>query len=98
MRAPLIVCVLAASMFAACGSSHVDTAKYTCGEFNKSLRTKGDDSSGTFIRDLRTEANLGQDAKTEQREITIGIIVACRGKAGNKTPGDEAITTAKKIK
>jgi hypothetical protein len=83
---------------AACGDTHVDTAKYTCGEFNKSLRTKGDNTAGTFIRDLRSKANLGQDTKTEQREITFGIIFACNRKPAVATPGKQAIATAKQIK
>jgi hypothetical protein len=90
--------VVALCALTACGSSHVDTAKYTCAQFNKSLRTKGDNSAGTFIRDLRSKANLGQDEKTERRELTLGIIFACRGKAGSTTPGNEAIKTAKLVK
>jgi hypothetical protein len=82
----------------ACGDTHVDTAKYTCGEFNKSLRTKNDNSAGTFIRDLRSKANLGQDANTERREVTVGIILACRQKPAATTPGKQAIATAQQIK
>jgi hypothetical protein len=83
---------------AACGDTHVDTAKYTCGQFNKSLQTKNDNSAGTFIRDLRSKANLGQDANTERREITVGIILACRQKPTATKPADAAIATAKQIK
>ncbi len=93
----LILPVLA---LAACGSSSkdVDTAGYTCAEFNKSLRTKGDNTGGQYINKLRTEAKLGQDKKTERREITLGIYFACRGKPGSTKPADTAIATAKKIK
>lgn len=83
---------------AACGSDNVDTATYTCGDFNKSLRIKGDNSSGNFINQLRKDAKLGQDEKTERREITIGIIFACRGHAPSTKPADKAIAAAKLIK
>ena len=91
---------LAVLALAACGSSNskVDTATYTCGDFNKSLRTKGDNSSGTYINALRKEADLGQNAKTEQREITLGIISTCRGKPASTKPADDAIKVAKRIK
>jgi hypothetical protein len=93
----LAIAVLA---LAACGSSSdkVDTATYTCGDFNKSLRTKGDNSSGAYINALRKEANLGQDTKTEQREITLGIISTCRGKPASTKPADDAIKVAKQVK
>jgi hypothetical protein len=91
---------LAVLALSACGSSStkVDTATYTCGDFNKSLRTKGDDTSGAYINALRKEANLGQDTKTEQREITLGIISTCRGKPASTKPADDAIKVAKQIK
>jgi hypothetical protein len=89
---------LAVLALAACGSNKVDTATYTCGDFNKSLRTKGDDSSGAYINALRKEADLGQDTKTEQREITLGIISTCRGKPASTKPADDAIKVAKQIK
>jgi hypothetical protein len=98
MRLPvasLALCVLA---LAACGNKDVDTAGYTCGQFNTSLKTKGDDSAGNYINQLRKDADLGQDEKVERREITLGIIVACRGQAAGKKPANEAIATAKKIK
>jgi hypothetical protein len=91
----LLVAVLG---LAACGDAHVDTSKYTCGQFNKSLRTKGDNSAGTFIRDLRSKANLGQDQTTERRELTVGIIFACRQKSAATAPGEKAIAIAKQIK
>jgi hypothetical protein len=98
MRLPasfLALCVLA---LAACGNKEVDTATYTCGQFNKSLHTNGDDTAGTFINQLRKEADLGQDEKVERREITVGIIVACRGEPAKTKPANEAIATAKEIK
>ena len=99
MRSSAALLVAACALvLAACGNKDVDTAKYTCGQFNKSLRTKGDDSAGTFINQLRADAKLGQDEKVERREISLGIILACRGKPASKTPSDEAIATAKKIK
>jgi hypothetical protein len=85
---------------AACGdkSTPVNTASYTCGQFNKSLRTKGDNTSGTFINQLRKQAGLGQDQKVERREITLGIYFACRGKPGSTRPAKAAVATAKQIK
>ena len=95
LAAFLMLCVLG---FAACGTKDVNPAGYTCGEFNKSLKTKGDDTAGNFINRLREDADLGQDDKVERREITLGVILACRGKAATTKPADEAIATAKQIK
>src|SRR4051794_39591242 len=83
---------------AACGPAHVDTAKYTCAQFTKSLHTKGDNSAGTFINALRKQAKLGEPEKTEQRQITLGIAVTCRGKPGSTKPGAKAIAIAKAMK
>ena len=94
----VILIVLPVMALAGCGTSHVDTASYTCGDFNKSLKTKGDDSAGTFIRDLRGEAKLGQSQKTEEREITAGIIFACRNEPASTKPRTEAISIARKLK
>jgi hypothetical protein len=93
----LVFPVLALS---ACGgkSTPVNTASYSCGQFNKSLRTKGDNTSGTFINQLRKQAGLGQDQKVERREITLGIYFACRGKPGSTRPAKAAVATAKQIK
>ena len=46
MRLPVALPALCVLALAACGSKDVDTASYTCGQFNKSLRTKGDDTAG----------------------------------------------------
>jgi hypothetical protein len=93
------VLLLAALGLAACGGSKdVDTASYTCADFSKSLRTKGDDSAGNYINQLRKDADLGQSTKVEQREITLGILIACRGKPGSTKPANAAIATAKKVK
>src|SRR5437763_268011 len=93
----LLVPALAVS---ACGSKtkNVDTASYTCGQFSKSLATKGNNSAGNFINQLRKEANLGQDAKTERREVTLGIYFACRGKPASTKPADPAVKSAQQIK
>ena len=98
MRLPAVFLALCVLVLAACGTKDVDAAAYTCGQFNKSLKTKGDDTAGNFINQLRDDADLGQDEKVERREITLGIIVACRGESASKKPADEAIATAKKIK
>jgi hypothetical protein len=90
--------LIPALLLCACGNKKVDTAGYTCGEFNKSLRTKGDDSAGTFINELRTQAKLGQSEKVERSEITLGIIVTCRGKPASTKPADGAVSIAKQIK
>ena len=91
--------VLPALALSACGGDKsVDTATYTCADFNKSLATKGDITAGNFINGLRKQANLGQSAQLERREITLGIYFACRGKPGSTKPADAAIATAKQIK
>ena len=101
MRRPdlALLLITPALLLSACGRGEkVDTATYTCAEFNKSLRTKDDNTSGQFINRLRDKADLGQDEKIERREITFGIIVACRGEAGSTRPADEAIATAKQLR
>jgi hypothetical protein len=100
MRARLAaLLVLPAFALAACGGTKdVDTANYTCGQFNKSLHTKGDDSAGNFINGLRKKAKLGQSEKLERSEITFGIILSCRGKPASTKPADHAVTIAKGIK
>ena len=98
---PLACALLAAVVsLSACGSSgkSVDTATYTCADFNKSLATKGDDTAGRFINDLREQAKLGEDAKTERRQVAAGIYFTCRGKPGTTKPADQAIKTAQAIK
>jgi hypothetical protein len=90
--------VLPALALGACGTNDVDTASYTCGQFSKSLRTKDDDSAGNYINQLRKQARLGQNAKTERNEITFGILVACRGKPPSTKPAKQAIATAKRLK
>jgi hypothetical protein len=99
MRRRVAAClVLPVFALAACGSDDVDTATYTCAQFNKSLRTKGDDTAGNYINGLRKQAKLGQDEKLERSEIAFGIIVACRGKPAKTTPAKQAIATAKALK
>jgi hypothetical protein len=97
LSAGLLVPVLA---LAACGGGNksVDTASYTCSQFTKSLNTKGDDSSGKFINELRKQAKLGASAKAESRTISLGIIFACRGKPGTTKPAKQAVVIAKQIK
>ena len=102
MRSCVLAClVVPALALSACGgggSKSVDTATYTCADFNKSLKTKGDDSAGSFINELRKQAKLGQSEKVERREITLGIFLACRGKPGTTKPATKAVATAKAIK
>jgi hypothetical protein len=101
MRCRLIACLLLPALaLSACGGGNkkVDTASYTCAQFNKSLRTKGDDTAGTYINELRKDADLGQDTKVERREISLGLFFACRGKPGSTKPAAAAIATAQKIK
>ena len=101
MRRPdlALLLIVPALLLSACGRGEkVDTATYTCAHFNKSLRTKGDNTGGQYINKLRAEAKLGQDKKTERREITLGIYFACRGKPGSTKPKATAIATAKQIK
>ena len=93
----LLVPALAAS---GCGSKekNVNTASYSCGQFSKSLQAKGDNSAGNFINQLRKQANLSQDTKTERREVTLGIYFACRNKPSSTKPAAAAIKTAQQIK
>jgi hypothetical protein len=92
--------VLPVLAISACGgnSKKIDTASYTCAQFNKSLRTKDDNTAGQFINDLRKQASLRQDQTTERRAITVGIYFACRGKPGSTKPAKAAVATAKQIK
>jgi hypothetical protein len=94
------VLLAAVVSLSACGDSgkSVDTAAYPCADFNKSLATKGDDTAGRFINDLREKAKLGEDTKTERRQIAAGIYFTCRGKPGSTKPADQAVKTAKAIK
>lgn len=101
MRSALLACLLVPVLaLSACGggSKNVDTAAYTCAQFNKSLATKGDNTAGNYINQLRKQAKLGQNTKTERSEITLGIYVACRNKPGSTKPAATAVATAKKIK
>jgi hypothetical protein len=98
---PWLAALLAVPVFAlaACGSGkQVNTATYTCGEFNKSLQTKGDDTAGNFINQLRKRAKLGQSEKTERSEVTLGIVVSCRNKPASTKPANHAIAVAKQVK
>ncbi|MFL5894286.1 MAG: hypothetical protein ACJ76Z_04130 [Thermoleophilaceae bacterium] len=93
------VLAVAALVAGGCGKGkQVDTASYTCGQFNKSLRTKGDNSSGNFVNQLRKQAKLGQTEKLERNEISLGIILSCRGKPASTRPAQSAVKIAKEIK
>lgn len=101
MRSGLTALLLVLTcLLAACGgkTKNVDTASYTCGQFNKSLRTKGDNTAGNYINGLRKKAKLGQDSKVERSEITLGIIVTCRGNPASTKPATAAIAIAKQVK
>jgi len=80
------------------GGDSVNASGYTCGQFNQSLKTKGDNTSGTYINQLRKDAELGQAKQTEIRELTLGIFFACRGKPASTKPAKQAIATAKLIR
>jgi hypothetical protein len=91
--------LLPALALSACGGSKkVDVATYTCAQFTKSLNTKGDNSAGNFINQLRKQAQLGQSKQVERSEISLGIIVTCRGKPGSTRPAAGAIAIAKKVR
>jgi hypothetical protein len=100
MRSGLVALLLVpALVLSACGGNKkVDTAAYTCGDFNTSLRTKSDNTAGTFINELRKQAKLGQNDKTERSEITFGVIVTCRGKPASTKPANGAVAIAKQVK
>jgi hypothetical protein len=99
MRRPILILLLL-PVLASCGGNDkkVDTATYTCAEFNKSLATKNDNTAGNFINALQKQAKLGQGKKTERSEITIGIYFACRNNPGSTKPAAVAIATAKQVK
>jgi predicted small secreted protein len=98
-RLAIAVALLTALTLAACGAGkQVNASGYTCGEFSKSLRTKGDNSAGNFLNKLRDQAKLGQDKQTELRELTLGIFFACRGKPASARPAGQAVTIAKQIR
>ncbi len=101
MRVTLIALLAAALALSACGSKSekpVDTASYTCAQFNKSLATKNDNSAGNFLNQLRKKANLlAKDAKSARQELTVGVYFACRNKAGSTRPATLAIATAKRV-
>jgi hypothetical protein len=91
--------IVPALALSACGSDKkVDASSYTCADFNKSLATKGNDTAGNFINRVREQAKLGQDEKTEHREVSLGIFFACRGKPAVTRPAKEAVTIAQQIK
>ena len=92
----LVVPVLALS---ACGGGDksIDAATYTCAQFNKSLATKGDNTSGNYLNRLRLQAKLRQDNKPALRELELGVYFACRGKPGSTRPAAQAIATARQI-
>src|SRR3954464_3344888 len=102
MRIPMLVTAALFPVLAlsACGSKakDVNTATYTCAQFSRSLSAKSDNSAGNFINQLRKQAALGQDAKTERREVTLGIYFACRGKPASTRPADAAVKTAQQVK
>lgn len=102
MRSRLSAAVLLTPVLAlaACGSSGkpVNTATYTCSQFNKSLSSKDDATAGRYINELVKQAKLDQDTKIERREITLGIYFGCRGKPGSTKPASVAVKTAQQIK
>ena len=92
--------VLPALAFSACGSKtkDVDVATYTCGQFQKSLNTKGDDSAGNYINQLRDKVDFGKDAKTERGLTAQAIYFACLGQPASKKPLAAATTSMKQMK
>lgn len=99
-RTLAVLLVLPVLSLTACGSrtKNVDTATYTCAQFNKSLKTKGDDSAGNFINQLVKQSKLSQPRALVEREITAGIAFACHGKPGSTKPAAQALTIAKQLK
>src|SRR4051794_37719320 len=101
LRTRSIACALLAPalLLSACGSKtkNVNTASYTCADFNKSLETKNDSSAGNYINALLKQGHLKAGAKTGHREVTLGIYFACRNKPGTTKPAAAAIATAKRI-
>jgi hypothetical protein len=84
---------------AGCGrGEEVDTASYTCGEFNRSLKEKDDLTSGQFIRKLNEQAKLGGTKAEQERRMAYAVYVACRGKASGFKPTERALANAKALK
>ena len=98
-RSLAAACLVAVLALSACGSKtkNVDAATYTCAKFQKSLATKGDETSGNFINELVKQAKLKQTGRTARSEVTLGIFFACRNKPGSTRPAQTAIATAKRI-
>jgi hypothetical protein len=99
---PILVTLLAAALgLSACGSSGnskpVNTATYTCGQFTKSLNTKGDNSAGNYINQLVKAAGLKANTDLARKEITAGIALTCRNRPASTRPKAGAIAIAKQI-
>ena len=94
-----LLLILPLLSLAACGgkTKNVNATTYTCAQFNKSLGTSGDNSSGNYINQLVKRANLNQSKTIARREVTLGIFFACRNKPGSTRPATKAIATAKQI-
>lgn len=80
------------------GSDKVNVSTYTCGDFNSSLDTKDDLSSGDYIRQLNAQAKLpGKDAE-QQRKMAYAVFVACRGQKASFKPRERALRNAALMK
>ena len=88
----------AAVLAAGCGYEEIDANAFTCGEFSKSLDTKGDESAGQYIRLLNERAKLGGPRADREKVMAYSIFVACRGEKASFKPASEAIANAKAIR
>lgn len=99
LRCLATLCLVPACALSACGSKtkDVNTASYTCGQFQKSLNTKGDNSAGNYINQLIKQAKLHQTGKNARNEMTAGIFFTCRNQSASTKPAKGAISVAKRI-
>lgn len=92
-------CLIPVLALSACGSKDkkVDTASYSCAQFQNSLKSKNDNSAGNYVNQLVKRAKLKQSGKTARSEVTVGIYFSCRHKAGSFTPAQGAVRVAQQI-
>ena len=98
---PIAVALLAAALaLSSCGGSSskpVNTATYTCGQFQASLNSKSDTSAGNYINQLVKAAGLKGSTALQRRRIALGITFACGNKTAATRPKAAAVAIAKQI-
>ena len=87
----------AAAVFAGCGYEEIDANTYTCGEFQKSLDTKDNETAGQYIRLLNDRAKLKGRRSDREKVMAYAIFAACRGEKASVRPANKAVANAKAI-